>query len=127
MKKVASRVSGLIPRSTSWLSGWFSPTSAQGEGPIEREEQVPNEEDNFQDALEKPPPAKRFRLTSNQEYVDTYLGNQNVNQGKEILLFFWSGLQNDLSPHQSYNIQMYLLLCYLNHFQNHNVRANFHF
>ena len=84
---MASRVSGLIPRSTSWLSGWFSPPTASGEVPPERENSQ-NEDEQFEDALEKPPPTKRFRLTSNQEYVDTYLTNQKVNQGKVIEMYF---------------------------------------
>lgn len=71
VKKVASRVSGLIPRSTSWLSGWFSPTTGTDPGSGSRGDPVNSEEDHFEDALEKPPPSKRFKLTTNG-YVDTY-------------------------------------------------------
>ncbi|KAK3909325.1 Nuclear pore complex protein Nup153 [Frankliniella fusca] len=71
VKKVTSRVSSLIPRSTSWLSGWFSPTTDTDQGSSSRAEPVNSEEDHFEDALEKPPPTKRFKLLSNG-YVDSY-------------------------------------------------------
>lgn len=80
VKKVASRVSGLIPKST-WLSGWFSPTAATEQQTSDRVEQIINEEEHFEDALEKPPPAKRFKVTGNQQYIDTYNRCQTVEQG----------------------------------------------
>ncbi|XP_034232189.1 nuclear pore complex protein Nup153-like [Thrips palmi] len=82
VKKVASRVSGLIPKSTSWLSGWFSPNAAAEPGTSDRVEQTNNEEEHFEDALEKPPPAKRFKVTANQQYVETYNRCQTIEPGE---------------------------------------------
>lgn len=82
MKKVASRVSGLIPRSTSWLSGWFAPTTGTEQGSSTRVEEV-NEAEHFEDAItvEQPPPSKRFKLNPNQQYVETYPRCPTVEQG----------------------------------------------
>jgi len=62
VKKVASKVTGLIPQ-TSWLSGWFSSSNEVPDIPdTPQTSRLHNDEDSSVDQQEQPPPSKRIKL-----------------------------------------------------------------